>query len=126
MASNETVQEFLSALFRHGNGYMAVTRVPVENGTSQWQDLTTSYYAVREGRPTDVSEINPTDEWYFVPSLLSKQDRKKEAVLHASTLWVDFDTPIDPYALEPPPSISLRAARASSTATGCSRNPQRS
>jgi len=112
MTSREQVQQFLAAIFNDGNGYMAITRVPVDGGTSQWQDLSTSYYAVREGRPTDVADLVPADEWYLVPSLLSKQDRRKEAVLHASTLWVDFDTEINPYDLSPSPSIIVQTSPA--------------
>ena len=110
------VQQFLSALFKAtSNGYLAVIQVPVtstgrEGHESDWQNMRTAYYAVRDGQAPDLGELDWTQEWYLVPALLSKQGRQKDAILESGCLWVDFDTEVNPYDLAPQPSVVVQTS----------------
>jgi DNA primase RepB-like protein len=107
----DDVNKLLQEIYRStGNGFLAVVKVEVHNGVSMWEEMSTQYYAVREGVPAALSELNPAWEWYFVPSLLGRQDRKKESVRHSGTLWVDFDADVDVSALDPQPSAVVRTS----------------
>jgi hypothetical protein len=107
----ERTNELLREVFRvAGNGYMAIVQVPVTNQRSLWEEVSTQYYAVREGAPALLADLNPEYEWYFVPALLGRQDRKKESVRHSGCLWVDFDMDVDLSALNPPPSAVVRTS----------------
>jgi len=108
------VQQFLEAVFEStGDGFLAVVKVSLnDEGKPDWDNTRTMYFEVQAGVPNvpDYGIFTSDCEWYFSPSLFSSRSRRKEYVLEAGVLWVDFDREVDIESLNPRPSIVVNTS----------------
>lgn len=115
MTHLQEVEAFFGELFQGcGDGYVAFVRVP----EGDWTKSENLFFARRNGvlpLPPALSSAlqlgTLSDEWYFVPTLLGQQRRRKEDVVEGSALWIDIDNPaVNPYDMTPVPSVVIRTS----------------
>lgn len=122
-------QEFVDAIFsRASTGYVCVVEVPDQPSQTykqRWENPLSNYLAIYPGYAPRVNEVlrepvnhpaaafqlNASD-WYFCPSVFSERNRRRTAVVSASTLWIDCDDPDgpDPNTFDPKPSIIVESS----------------